>query len=80
MNPLAESEAVALLLQHAAGWVHVYADGSSRWSTAKPDPSKYWDPSDVPESIACERRSYGQARLAFSQALKRLRARGIQVG
>ena len=80
MHPLAEADAVALLLQHDSGWVHVYADGSSRWSSARPDPARYWDAGDVPESIVCQRRSYGQARTAFTQALKRLRARGVQIG
>lgn len=80
MHPLAEAEAVALLLQHPQGWVHVFSDGSSRWAPAPPDPSHYWDPGDVPEPIACQRQSYRQARTAFSIALKRMRARGVQVG
>lgn len=80
MHPLAEPQAVAILLQNHQGWVHVYADGSSRWSPAPPDPNNYWDPGDVPEPIACQRRSYQQARAAFTGALKRLRARGVQVG
>lgn len=80
MDPLAEPRAVALLLEHPTGWVHVYSDGSSRWALAPPEPSHYWDPRDVPEPIACQRRSYHQARTAFSNALKRLRKRGIAVG
>jgi hypothetical protein len=80
MNPLAEAHAVALLLQHPEGWVHVYCDGSSRWAAAPPNPAHYWDAGDVPEPIVCERRSYHQARTAFSTAVKRMRARGIHVG
>lgn len=80
MNPLAEPQAVALLLQHPDGWVHVYADGSSRWAPAPPNPGQFWDPTDVPEPIPCQRRSYNQARLAFANALKRLRNRGVPVG
>ena len=80
MNPLAEPEAVALLLKHTSGFVHVYTDGSSVWSPDPPNASGYWDPGDVPESVACQRRTYQQARVAFSLALKRLRARGLQLG
>lgn len=80
MHPLAEPQAVALLLQNPEGWVHVYADGSSRWSPAPPNPRLYWDASDVPEPIPCRGHSYNQARLAFANALKRLRNRGVPVG
>lgn len=80
MNPLAEPEAVALLLQHQNGYVHVFCDGSSRWSTERPNPTHYWDPGDVPETIPCQRRSYSQARVAFSVAIKKLRNRGVSVG
>jgi hypothetical protein len=80
MNPLAEPKAVALLLQHATGWVHVFCDGSSRWSPDPPDGSHYWDAGDVPEAIPCQRRSYQQARAVFSASLKRMRARGVAVG
>lgn len=80
MHPLAEAQAVALMLQHSTGWIHVFCDGSSRWSTAPPDATSYWDPGDVPEPVVCQRRTYQQARGAFSAALKRLRARGIPVG
>lgn len=79
MQPMAaEANAVALLLEHPQGWVHVFADGSSRWAPTPPDPNLYWDPGDVPEPIQCQRRSYRQARTAFSAAVKRLRARGVQ--
>jgi hypothetical protein len=81
MHPLAEAQAVALLLEHpTAGWVHVFCDGSSLWSASPPNPAQFWDPGDVPESIACQRRSYHQARTAFAAAIKRLRGRGIPVG
>jgi len=80
MNPLAEPQAVALLLQHSTGFVYVYTDGSSLWSATPPDATTYWDPGDVPETVACQRRTYQQARSAFSLAIKRLRARGLQVG
>lgn len=80
MDPLAEARAVTLLLQNPNGWVHIFCDGSSRWSPAPPDAASYWDPGDVPEPVVCERRTYHQARGAFSAALKRLRARGIRVG
>ncbi len=80
MDPLAEAQAVALLLQHPEGWVHVFADGSSRWAAGPPDPTHYWDAGDVPEPIPCARRSYRQARTAFSVAIKRMRARGVHVG
>ena len=80
MNPLAEPQAVASLLNHPDGWVHVFSDGSSRWAATPADPKQYWDPQDVPESIACPGRNYHVARIAFSTALKRLRARGVLVG
>jgi len=80
MDPLAEPNAVALLLQHPSGWVLVYGDGSSRWGNDPPAASIFWDPADVPEPIPCAPRSYQQARTAFAHALKRLRNRGVHVG
>jgi hypothetical protein len=79
MDLLAEPRAVALLLEHKKGWVHVFSDGSSLWSDALPDPGRYWDPADVPEAIVCQKRTYEQARGAFAGAVRRLRARGITV-
>lgn len=79
MDPLAEPRAVALLLEHSQGWVHIFADGSSLWDRHEPDSGRYWDPADVPEAIRCQRRTYQQARGAYAGAIKRLRARGLTV-
>lgn len=77
MNPLAEAEAVALLLQHQHGWVHVYADGSSNWSPHPPRPADWPFAEDCPEAVPVQRYSYPQARMLYRGAVKRLRARGV---
>ena len=77
MNPLAEARAVALMLQHSAGFVHVYADGSANWALERPEPSAWPFPDDVPEGVPLRRLSYQQARNEYRNALKRLRNRGV---
>lgn len=77
MNPLAEAEAVALLLEHQSGWVHIYADGSSHWSPQPPRPSDWAFAEDCPEAVPVKRYSYAQARLLYRGAVRRLRARGV---
>jgi len=70
MHPLAEAQAVALLLENPTGYVHVYCDGSSRWATTPPDPTSYWDMGDVPEPVVCH------VREAHDEALALLIAEG----
>jgi hypothetical protein len=77
MDPLAEARAVALLLQHETGFVHVYSDGSANWSPSQPDAASWPFPDDVPEGVAVRRFSYQQARGEYRNALKRLRNRGV---
>ena len=79
MHPLAEAQAVALLLQHPTGWIHVFCDGSSRWSTAPPDATSYWDPSDVPEPVVCQRRTYQQPAVGAAEDGQLVRRRGAGV-
>lgn len=73
-----EAQTVALLMEQHRGHVHVFADGSALWSPAPPDPAIYPFPDDCPVSIPCTPRSYGAARIAYKQALKALRLRGIR--
>lgn len=77
MNPLIEAQAVALLLQHKTGFVHIYSDGSANWSAEAPNPKDWHFAEDVPEGVKVERMSYGQARLVVKTALRRLRSRGV---
>ena len=77
MDPLAEARAVALLLQHDNGFVHVYSDGSANWSPERPDPGAWPFAEDVPEGVSVRRFSYQQARGEYRNALKRLRNRGV---
>ncbi len=77
MNPLAEARAVALMLEHSTGFVHVYADGSANWAFDRPDPSAWPFAEDVPEGVPLRRFGYQQARTEYRNALKRLRNRGV---
>jgi hypothetical protein len=77
MDPLAEARAVALMLQHTDGFVHVYADGSANWSPEKPEAAAWHFAEDVPEGVPVRRFSYQQARTEYRNALKRLRNRGV---
>lgn len=77
MDPLAEARAVALMLQHQDGYVHVYADGSANWSVERPEPGAWPFADDVPEGVEVRRFSYQQARTEYRNALKRLRNRGV---
>lgn len=73
-----EAHTVALLMERRSGHVHVFCDGSGLWSAGLPDPGAYTFPDDCPASIPCKPRSYGAARLAYKQAIRTLRARGIR--
>lgn len=77
MDPLAEARAVALMLEHRSGFVHVYSDGSANWSSQPPDVAAWPFPEDCPEAISVRRFSYHQARGEFRNAIKRLRSRGV---
>ena len=77
MDPLAEARAVALLLQHTDGFVHVYSDGSANWAAAPPVAEAWAFAEDVPEFVAVRRFSYQQARNEYRNAIKRLRGRGV---
>lgn len=77
MNTLSEAEAVALLLEHRDGYVHVYADGSANWSPKPPSSSDWPFAEDCPEALPVRKYSYPQARLLYRGAIKRLRARGV---
>lgn len=73
-----EANTVALLMEHRTGHVHVFADGSALWSALPADPARYVFADDCPVSVPCQPRTYGAARVAFRQAMKTLRARGIR--
>lgn len=77
MNPLAEAEAVALILEHQDGWAHVYADGSANWASRPPDPGRWPFPDDCPEAVPLRRYRYHEAKALYRAAVRKLRARGV---